>query len=54
MEKLLLTLLFCISVSIVGYLSWLVRSPENRPEYYEQSKCEKVKEIIDKYEPKPK
>ena len=52
MEKLLLTLLFCISVSIVGYLLWLVRSPESRPEYYEQSKCEKVKEVVDKYDPK--
>jgi len=52
MEKLLLTLLFCISVSVVGYLLWLVRSPEGRPEYYEKSKCEKVKEVIDKYEPR--
>jgi hypothetical protein len=51
MEKLLMTMLFCVSVALVGYLLWIVRSPAGRPEYYERSKCKKVKEVIDEYEP---
>jgi len=50
--KEILAVLFIPIIAIIGYLLWLVRSPENRPEYYEKSKCEKVKEVVDKYDPK--
>ena len=52
MEKILMIMFFILIVSIVGYLLWLVRSPEGRPEYYENSKSEKIKEVIDEYEPR--
>ncbi len=50
--KEILAVLFIPIIAIIGYLLWLVRSPESRPEYYEQSKCEKIKEVVDKYDPK--
>ena len=49
MEKLLF---FIPTVIIVAFLLWLVRSPEERPEYYEKSKCEPIREVIEKYEPR--
>ena len=50
MEKLLF---FIPAVLIAAYLLWLVRRPGN-PEYYEKSKCEPIKEVVEKYEPRQK
>jgi|10_taG_2_1085330.scaffolds.fasta_scaffold32944_3 hypothetical protein len=50
MEKLLF---FIPSVLIAAYLLWLIRSP-GKAEYYEKSKCEPIKEVVEKYEPKQK
>ena len=50
MEKLLF---FIPAVLIVAYLLWLVRRP-GEPEYYEKSKCEPIKEVVEKYEPRQK
>jgi len=49
--KTLMIVLFIPTIFIVGYLLWLVRSP-SRPEYYEKSKCEPIKEVVEKYEPR--
>ena len=52
-EKLLMTMLFWVSVSLVGYLFWLMRSP-SKIDYYENSKCDTIKEVVETYEPKQK
>ena len=48
MEKFLF---FIPTVLIVGYLLWLIRSP-GKAEYYEKSKCEPIREVVEKYEPR--
>ena len=50
MEKLLF---FIPTVLIVGYLLWLVRRP-GKAEYYENSKSEMIKEVVETYEPRQK
>ena len=54
MEDILSVVLFILIVITIGYLFWLVRISENRPEYYERSKSKPVREVIDKYEPREK
>jgi len=52
MEKLLMTVVFCVSVSLVGYLLWLMRSPSKTD--YENSECNMIKEVVETYEPRQK